>query len=403
MTSSSVVKSDRVRRSADIPVRLDEARIGRRYEASRRWRARFMRWTFIAAVASPTVAAALYYGLFAAPRYVSEAQILVRSDQGAQATPGDTMLSGFLQAFGIGRSDDDTNAVLGYLHSRDAVSGLDAALPLRKIYARPEADALARFPRPLHGDRFEQLYWYYQDRTTVWADEDSGIITIQAQAFRPEDAQAITRELLRQSETIVNAMNDRLEADTVRTAETDVAEAEKAVLKAQENIDRFRNAQIVVDPTQNAVAQLGTITQLSLEVDQVLAQILANTKMSPSNPTIVTLKAQADALKAQIGNEEKALAGSKAAVSNKVSVYEELTLLRTLAEQSLAAARQSLDSARTDARRQHVFAEAIVAPNLPDYPIEPQRLRSVATVFAVSLTAVLILWLVWIGIKERQT
>jgi capsular polysaccharide transport system permease protein len=403
MSGSSVVKtSDGFARSGDVPIRLDEARIGRRYEARRRQRARFMRWTFIGAVAAPTVAAALYYGLFAAPRYVSETQILVRSNQGSQTTPGGSMLSGFLQALGIGRSDDDMNAVLSYLQSRDAVSALEAGVPLRKIYAQHEADALSRFPRPLLGDSFEHLFRYYKDRTTVFSDQDTGIITIQAEAFRPEDAQAIARRLLAQAEALVNAMNARVEADTVRTAETAVAEAEKVVLNAQEDVDRFRNAAIVVDPTQNAVAQLGTITQLSMQVDQVLAQILASTRMSPANPTIVTLKAQADALKAQIDSEQKALAGSNAAVSNKVSVYEHLTLLRTLADQSLAAARQSLDSARTDARRQHVFVEEIVTPNLPDYSIEPQRLRLVATVFAVSLAALFIFWLLSIAAKERQ-
>lgn len=179
MTSSAVTKtSDRSARRADSSIRPDEARIAKRYEASRRWRARFLRWAFLGAVAAPTVVVALYYGLWAAPRYVSETQILVRSDQGSQSAPGGSILSGLLGAFGIGRSDDNSNAVVSYLGSRDAVSDLEAALPVRKIYADDQADALARFPRPFLGDSFEHLYWYYKDRTIVWADEDTGIITI---------------------------------------------------------------------------------------------------------------------------------------------------------------------------------------------------------------------------------
>jgi capsular polysaccharide transport system permease protein len=299
-------------------------------------------------------------------------------------------------------SSDDANSVVAYLQSRDALANLEAALPLRKMYARPQADAPARFPRPFLGDSFERLYWYYKNRVTVYTDPDTEFITIQAEAFRPEDAQAIALQLVSQAEALVNKMNERLEANTVRTAEAAVAEGEKAVLAAQEDVDRFRNAQIVVDPTQDAIAQLGTITTLSTQVDQVIAQILANNKMSPSNPATVSLKAEADALSAQIASEQKALAGSNGAVSNKVSAYERLTLLRTLADTSLATARQSLDAARTDARRQHVFVEQIVAPNLPDYSTEPQRLRSIATVFAVSLMAYLIMWLVSIGARERE-
>jgi capsular polysaccharide transport system permease protein len=385
----------------ESPVRPDEARIGQRYEARQQWLVRFMRRTFMVAVAAPTVIAALYYGLWAAPRYVSETQILVRTADGTQLSP--SILSGLLQAFGIGKSDDDSNAVMAYLQSRDAVSGLEAALPLRQMYARKEADAPGRFPRPFSGDGFERLYWYYQDHVTVFDDTDTGIITIQAQAFRPEDAQAIAGQLLAQAEALVNAMNARLEVDTVRTAEAAVAEAQKAVLSAQEDIDRFRNAEAVVDPTQNAVAQLSTITALSSQVDQVLAQIQASQRLSPSNPATTTLKAQADALSAQIASEEKALAGSHVAVSNKVSVYERLTLLRSLASESLATAFQSLDLARTDARRQHVFVEEIVAPNLPDYPTEPQRLRSVAAVFAMSVAALFVVWLLWIGVVEGRS
>jgi capsular polysaccharide transport system permease protein len=403
MTGLTVAKTSDQFARQDRRIRPDEARLGQRYEASRRRRARFLRWTLTAFVATPTVAATLYFALWAAPRYVSETQILVRSDQGGMTAPvGGTALSGLLAAFGVGRSDDDSNAVLNYLQSRSAVSGLEAALPLRKIWGREEADAPARFPRPFQGGSFEHLYWYYENRVTVFSDQDTGIITVQAQAFRPEDAQTIARQLLKQSEALVNEMNARLEVDTVRSAETAVAEAEKAVLSAQEDIDRFRNAEIVVDPTQNAIAQLGTITQLSSQVDQVLAQILANAKTSPTNPTTLTLKAQADALKAQIASEEKALAGSHQAVSNKVSSYERLTLLRSLADASLAAARQALDQARTEARLQHVFVDEIVTPNLPDYPTEPESLRSIATVFGISLMGLFVLWLLSIAVKERQ-
>ena len=213
MTSSAVAKtSGRVPRRTDQPVRPDEERIGQRYEARRRRRSRFMRWTFLAAVAAPTVIAAFYYCGWAAPRYVSETQFIVRTAEGNKLGGG-SALEGLLQAIGISRSTDDSNAVLRYLQSRDAVANLESALPLRQIYARQGADPLARFPRPFFGDSFERLYWYYGDRVTAWADQDSGIITVQAQAFRPDDAQAIARQLLSQAEGLVNAMNARLEAE----------------------------------------------------------------------------------------------------------------------------------------------------------------------------------------------
>jgi capsular polysaccharide transport system permease protein len=400
MTSSLIAKSfvrSALRSWAEA--RQDEERIGQLYEARRRWRQRLMRWGLATVVVAPTLLSVVYYGLWAAPRYVSETQFIVRGVHGAGAAPG---LEGLLQALGVARSTDDSNAVLNYLVSRDVVAGLESALRLRKMYARAEADAPARFPRPFMSDSFERLYWYYNDRVVVYPDTDTGIITIRVQAFRPEDAQAIARQLVLQAEALVNAMNARLEFDTVDSAETAVAEATKVVLAAQDAVSRFRNSQIVVDPSENAVAQLSTITDLSGEVDQVLAQISQNKRVSPSNPAVATLKAKADALAKQITAEENALAGSREAVADKVSVYEHLMLLRSLADASLAAATASLDSARADARRQHVFVEEIVAPNLPDEPTEPQRLRSVGTVFAVSVAGLAVFWLVSVGVREHR-
>lgn len=123
--------------------------------------------------------------------------------------------------------------------------------------------------------------------------------------------------------------------------------------------------------------------------------------MSPSSPAVAGLKAKADALTAQINAEQKALAGSHSAVADKVSTYERLILLRNLADTSLAAATASLTSARADARRQHVYVEVIAAPNLPDEATQPQRLRAVATAFAVSAAGFAVLWLVSVGVREH--
>ena len=103
------------------------------------------------------------------------------------------------RTFGIARTVDDSNVVESYLISRDAVRELQAAAPLREIYSRPGADVFSRFPR-LWGvfsrfprfwthDSFEQLYWYYLDRVKVVPDTDTGITTLEVQAFRADDAQ----------------------------------------------------------------------------------------------------------------------------------------------------------------------------------------------------------------------
>ena len=92
-----------------------------------------MRWGLVDRRRGADALSAVYYSLWATPRFVSETQFIVRGIHGAGAAPG---LEGLLQELGVARSTDDSNAVLDYLVSRDAVAGLEAALPLRKMYAR---------------------------------------------------------------------------------------------------------------------------------------------------------------------------------------------------------------------------------------------------------------------------
>ena len=387
----------RLRPEIDGETRPDVGRPKRRAAAKRR-RKSLMRWLSLATLVGPTTVAAVYFGLVVTPRYESDTQFIVRGVQSHSAPAG---LASLMQAFGIARSSDDSNVVLDYLTSRDAVTALEAALPLRAMYGWTSANSLSRFPRPLFGDSFERLYWYYQDRVSAIADPDTGIITVKAQAFLPQDAQAIARQLLAQSEALVNKMNARMEADTVVSAQTVVAEATKTVMEAHDEVTRFRNAEMVVDPSQNAVAQLNTISNLSVEVDQVLAQISESSKLSPSSPGVHALKAKADALTAQIAAEQKALAGPQSAVADKVSGYERLMVVRDLADKGLEAATASLTSARADARRQHIYLEVIAAPNLPDNSTQPERLRLVASTFAVSAAAFAVIWLLSAGVREH--
>lgn len=366
--------------------------------AGKRRRQGLMRWVSFATLVGPTVVAAVYFGLVVTPRYESETQFIVRGIQSNRTIPG---LESLMQAIGIARSSDDSNVVLDYLTSRDALAALEVALPLRAMYGHKSADPLSRFPRPFFGESFERLYWYYQDRVSAIADPDTGIITVKAEAFVPEDARAIARQLLSQSEALVNTMNARMEADTVQSAETVVAEATKAVMEAHDEVTRFRNAEMVVDPSQNAIAQLTTIADLSTEVDEVLAKISESSKLSPSSPGVRALKAKADALTAQIAVEQKALAGPHSAVADKVSSYERLMVLRDLADQGLEAATVSLTSARADARRQHIYVEVIAAPNLADESTQPESLRLVASTFAVSAAAFAVMWLLSVGVREH--
>lgn len=368
-----------------------------RYLAALRRRSSTRRILFGIVVVLPTVVGAIYYGLIASKKYVSEAQYIVRGVSNHQTTG----LTALLTTFGISRTADDTYAIQNFMQSRDAVRQLEERLPLRAIFSRASADFIARFPHFWRGDSFEMLYEYFQQHVTVLQDQTTGVSSLRVVAFSPEDSQAIAAALLRLGEKRANRMNARAEQDTVENARSEVARAEAKVVAAQADLTAFRNHEMLIDPSQNSVAMLDTITKLSGDLSQTSIQIGEAVSGSPSSPLIQSLQARAVALRQGIATQQGKMAGNDSALAGKVSVYERLTLSRDLADKSFGNTLSALDAARQEARRQKIYVETIVEPNLPDEDTEPQRARSVLTIFVMSFAVFAMGWILLAGAKEH--
>ena len=146
---------------------------------------------------------------------------------------------------------------------------------------------------------------------------------------------------------------------------------------------------------------LGTITQLKGDLAQTSMQLGETVSGSPSSPAIQSLQARSTALRQGIATEQGKMAGNDKALAGKVSAYERLTLLRDLADKSFGNALLALDTARQDARRQKIYVVMIVEPNLPDEDTEPQRVRSVLTIFVMSFAVFAMGWMLLAGAKEH--
>jgi capsular polysaccharide transport system permease protein len=169
----------------------------------------------------------------------------------------------------------------------------------------------------------------------------------------------------------------------------------------QSELTAFRNEALLVDPLAFAGAMLQDIGSLSLEKARTQAQIAGAERLSPNSPTLDTLKASAEALSEKVDEERGKLAGDSSALAGKVANYERLTLLRELAEKRYASSLVSLQSAEDEAQRKRVYIEDVVAPNLPDEPGRPERIRSILTVFVVGFIAFSLLWILSVGSKDH--
>jgi capsular polysaccharide transport system permease protein len=368
------------------------------YFAEAQRRDTIIRLMFLGFVAVPMVCATLYYGLWAAPRYVSEAQFLVTRPGAARSTGIDALMKSL---GGSQQQVDDTGVVTGYLLSRDTVRAIERVLPLRDVFGRPEADLFSRFPRFWRSDSFERLFDYLQDRVCVVQDPKTSLTVLKVQAFRPEDAQALANAMLKLAEGAVNDLNHRAEADMLNFAWGELERAQKKLVDAQQAMTAFRTQELMVDPTKTSTAVLDTITKLSRDRVQVMAQRDQVMASAPKSPAVQGLTARADALQKQIDEARATLAGGDGSLAPTVSNYERLTLLRDLAEKDVGAAQTALELARQQAQQQHLYIQIPVTPNLADESLEPQRLRAIATVFVTGFAVFAFVWILMVGAGEH--
>lgn len=348
---------------------------------------------------SPTLLALFYFGIVASDRYVSEAQFVIRT---ASRPVGSSGFGSFLQMAGFGRSQDDILSVQSFLSSRDATRLLVERLPIRSYYGQSGSDPIARYPSLIYGPSLEELHRYLRWMITTAYSSNTGITTLRVQAFLPEHAMKIADTLLELSEWMINRMNGRIHEDAVRVAAEEVKRNEERLIAAQVAITRFRNAELTIDPASSSLIVTELIARLSGELAQAQTQLREISAGTPSGPLIAPMQRRVAALELQIQSERKKLSGDDGGLAGKIAAYERLVLEREFAKKSLESAVEILNAANMEARRQQLYLERIAQPAISDYPLAPERVRTILTIGTANLLALLIGWLILSGIKERR-
>jgi capsular polysaccharide transport system permease protein len=362
-----------------------------------RWQGAY-RWLIVLGLLLPTVVSTFYFGLIATPRYVAEAKFIVRT---AAKASGGLSLTSLFQITGLSRAQDDVFSVLDFMTSRDAVTQLMERLPLENMYGLEGADFVARFPSIFFGSTREQFYKYFQWMISVSYSNNSGVSTLQVQAFRPEDARNIADAMLSLGEGLVNKMNERIYQDAVKVSLDQVTLNEKRLIGAQITLTDFRNRELMIDPASSSAVISNVVQRLSNSLAETQTELNEMKASSPLNPQIASIQRRADALIGQIASERTRISSSSDGLANKTSDFERLSLEREFAKQSLTTSNSALEAARAEAMRKQLYLERVVEPNLPDYAAAPASLRWIATTLGANLLTILIVWLFFTGIREH--
>lgn len=353
---------------------------------------------FHACVTLPTLCALLYFGLIASDVYISESRVVIRSPE-KQGTAGLGLL---LRSTGFGSTGDEIYAVRDYALSRDALKLLNVNDGVAKAYSRDSIDTFSRFGAWWSNTSFESLYKYFRNKLSIEHETSSSITTIQVRAYTARDAQWINQRLVEQAERLVNRLNERGRGDLINYAQNEVDNAEQAASNAALALSAYRNRTGLIDPERQATVQLGLISRLQEELIATKSQLLQLRSFTPDNPQVPVLQTRVRGLNAEIEDALGKIAGDRGSLAGAAARYQRLALESQFADRQLASALASLEEARNEARRKQVYLERIVQPNLPDYPLEPRRLRGILATLVLGLVAWGILSMLLAGVREHQ-
>jgi capsular polysaccharide transport system permease protein len=353
---------------------------------------------FLLTVALPTALALVYFGLMASDVYISESRFVVRSPDRQVATG----LGALLKGAGFSRAQDDSYTVHDYILSRDALKEINDKLGVGKAFASSSVDFFSRFGALDFDNSFEALHRYYQKRVDVQQDTASSITTLTVHAYTAQDSLNINQKLLELSEALVNRLNERGRQDLIRSAASEVLEAETKSKAAALALSAYRNAKGVVDPERQATVQLQQVAKLQDELIATKTQLAQLRTFTPQNPQIQSLQLRAQTLQAEMDAETTKVAGGERSLSGKAADFQRLALEREFADKQLGSALVSLEQARNEAQRKQVYLERIAQPSLPDVAMEPRRLRSILATFVLGLVAWGIFTMLLAGVREHQ-
>lgn len=355
---------------------------------------------FLLVVVLPVSIAVLYYGFLASDVYVSESKFMIQTpDKPSVPTGG---VAGLLQASGLGgQSSSDPSAAAEYASSRDALRAVNKGDAFEKAYTRPSISIVDRFDPFGLSSSFESLYKYYQDKVTVAADTTTSVTTLTVRAYTPEDAYKFNHQLLVLTEGVVDSLNERGRQDLVKYSQTDVDIAKRRAQETAIALAAYRNRSGVVDPEAQSQAALAMISSLQTELIGLKTQLVGIERYAPDNPQIPVLRTQIASIQAQMKDALSKVAGNRGSLAGTSVQYQRLFLENDFATKQLAAALAALDQARDQARRQQVYLERVVQPNLPDAAIEPRRLRDIFATLVLSLIAFGIMKMLIAGVREH--
>jgi capsular polysaccharide transport system permease protein len=342
--------------------------------------------------------AAVYWGLIASDRYVSEAHVVIqRTDLSSGASFNIGSLLGTTPA-----NHEDQLLLRDHLLSVDMLKRVDARLNLRAHYSDSHRDPISRMW--FEDASLEWFHRHYLSRVIVEFDDYSGVLSIQAQAYDPKTAHAIAAMLVEEGERFMNSMAHNLAQAQVAFLEKQVGEMHERVIRARHTVLDFQNRNGLLSPQGTAENLAAIVNRLEAQLTDLQARRAALLGyLMPDSAGVVELNLQIGAIEKQMAREKARLVSPNGKTLNRtVEEFQRLQMSAEFAQDVYKTALVALESGRVDATRTLKKVSVLQRPFEPQYPIEPRRIYNTVVFILLALVIAGILQLLAAIIRDHK-
>ena len=317
-------------------------------------------------------------------------------------------LLGGLASFTGSSVASDSDILFEFIQSQEMIQVVDRQIDLRAHYSQhwPSDWAFSLWPDASQ----EELTWYWQRIVGISFDSSSGLIEVQAQAFDPETAQAITKAIVQESQIRINALNEQARSDALGYAQADLDEAVEQMKAAREALTQFRTRTRIVDPEADIQGRMGVMNNLQQQLASSLIEYdLLRGTVAAGDPRLRKAEQLIEVIRQRIDIERQTFTSSNTDTGavgedypSLISEFERLTVDREYTEQAYRAALTALALARDEANRQSRYLATYIKPTLAQEAEYPKRalLAGLAALFALLIWS--ILSLIYYSIRDRS-
>lgn len=357
-----------------------------------RTRPSFYLLSLIGLVVIPAFFTTFYLVYLASDQFIAEARFAVRKAQiaqGSEEKPSGILGSVGLGSAGSGIANQEAHIVANYLRSRAAIEDIQKDLNVIEIFQRPEADFFARLKKK---PSMEDLVDYWNTRVAAYVDGPSGVVTVSARAFRPDDAKRLVDAFLVTSERLTNHLSERARRDAMVKSEAEVHRTEAMVRGSLAELRQYRDQQGLITPLMEATSTSKLLSETL--ADRIKLQndyFVAARALSANAPSVQGLKSRLEGLDIEIEKLKNQLtnnAGEARTVSAAIVRFEELEIKRVFSEKMYSLAQDALERARLRAEQQAIYFSVFVPAHLPEEARYPER-YSLSLILSIGF---LLLW-----------